>query len=56
MWQELHLNVNILLRVIELDKKKGSYLAVFKDVERKLWCLKFNQEASWPSILQEDLQ
>jgi hypothetical protein len=36
--------INILLRVIELRKKKGSYSAVFEAVENKLWCLKFNLE------------
>jgi hypothetical protein len=36
--------INILLPVIELRKKKGSYLAVFEAVERKRWCFKFNLE------------
>jgi hypothetical protein len=35
----------ILLRVIELRKKKGSYFPVFKGVEGKLLGLKFNPEA-----------
>jgi hypothetical protein len=35
--------INISLRVIDLcKKKKGSYLAVFKAVEGKILCLKFN--------------
>jgi hypothetical protein len=34
--------LNISLWVIELRKKKGSYSSVFKTVEGKLLCLKFN--------------
>jgi hypothetical protein len=33
---------NISLRVIDLRKKKGFYSAVFKAVEEKILCLKFN--------------
>jgi hypothetical protein len=36
------LGINILLRVIELQTKKGSYSAVFKAVEVKILRLKFN--------------
>jgi hypothetical protein len=36
--------INILLRVIEVLKKKGSYSDVFMGVEGKLFCLKFNLE------------
>jgi hypothetical protein len=38
--------INILLWVIELYKKKGSYLVVFEAAEWKNVCLKFNQETS----------
>jgi hypothetical protein len=34
--------INISLRVIDLRKKKGSYLAVFKAVMEKILCLIFN--------------
>jgi hypothetical protein len=39
-------SINISLRVIELQTKKGSYSAVFKAVEGKILCSKFNLGAS----------
>jgi hypothetical protein len=41
--------INILLRVIDLWKKKGSYSAVFKAVEGKILGLKFNLGAGCQS-------
>jgi hypothetical protein len=41
----LVLGINILLRVIELQKKKSASLAFFKGVEVNIWGLKINQEA-----------
>jgi hypothetical protein len=35
-------SINISLWVIDLRKKKGSYSSVFKAVEEKILCLKFN--------------
>jgi hypothetical protein len=37
--------INISLWVIELRKKNGSYSVIFKAIEGKLLCLKFNLEA-----------
>jgi hypothetical protein len=36
--------INISLRVIELRNKKGTYSAVFKAVQGKLLCFKFNMD------------
>jgi hypothetical protein len=36
--------INISLRVIELQKKKGSYSSVLESFEGKALCLKFNLE------------
>jgi hypothetical protein len=48
--------INISLQVIELRKKKGSYSAVFKAVERKLWCFKFNLEDGLQSYREIAIQ
>jgi hypothetical protein len=41
--------INISLWLIDLGEKKGSYSAVFKAVEEKILCLKFNLGAGCQS-------
>jgi hypothetical protein len=41
--------INISLRVIDWREMKGSYSAVFKAVEGKILCLKFNHGAGLQS-------
>jgi hypothetical protein len=41
--------INISLRLIDLREKKDSYLDIFKAVEEKILCLKFNLGAGCQS-------
>jgi hypothetical protein len=46
------MGINIPLRSIGVLEKKGCYSAVFKGVEGKLLCFKFNMEVGLDSIIQ----
>jgi hypothetical protein len=48
--------INISLRVIELRKKNGFYLAIYKRVERKLLCLQIYLETGRQSNREIALQ